>query len=58
MKDGGVVDRHATFPHKFFHVALAQGVPQIPPHGAEDDLGFKMAPFEQGEIAHGQSPVI
>jgi hypothetical protein len=57
-KHRGVVDPHAAFPHELFHVAVAQGLAQIPPHGTEDDVSFKVAPFEQGRIAHGMAPVI
>jgi hypothetical protein len=42
----GVVDPPTAFPQKRFHVAVAQRVAQIPPHGAEDGVGVKMAPCE------------
>jgi hypothetical protein len=48
----------ATFPQEFFDIAIAQGVAQTPPHGTENDVGLKVAPFTEGEIAHGRSPVI
>jgi hypothetical protein len=43
---------------EFFRVATAQGIAQIPQHGAEDDVGFKVAPFKQGGIAQGRYPMI
>jgi hypothetical protein len=46
----------ATFPQEFFDIAIAQGVAQT--HGTENDVGLKVAPFTEGEIAHGRSPVI
>jgi hypothetical protein len=42
---GGVVDPHPTVPQQFFHVTIAQGIPQRPPHRAQDDVGFKVPPF-------------
>jgi hypothetical protein len=53
-----MIDKDASFPQEFFHITLAQGILQVPPHRAEDDVGFKVAPFEQGRISHGWSPVI
>jgi hypothetical protein len=46
-KHRGVVDPHTAFPQKLFHVMVAQRLVQIPPHGAEDTVGLKVAPFEQ-----------
>jgi hypothetical protein len=57
-KHGRMIDGAASFPQEFFHITIAQGIPQVPPHRAEDDVGFKVAPFEWGSIAHGQPPVI
>jgi hypothetical protein len=50
-----MVDPHATFPQGCFHVAIAQRLTQIPPHGAEDNGGFNVAPFAQSRLMHGQS---
>jgi hypothetical protein len=41
-----MINRQSAFPHEFFHVAIAQGIAQIPLHGTEDDVGFKVTPFE------------
>ena len=57
-EDGGMINCESAFPQEFFHVARAQRLAEIPPHSAEDDLGFKMAPFKEAGIAHGRSPVI
>jgi hypothetical protein len=53
-----MINLHAAFPQEFFDIAIAQGVAQIPPHGTEDDVGLKVAPFKEGKIAYGRSPVI
>jgi hypothetical protein len=45
MKDRGVIDLHATVPQSFFDLTIAQGIPQIPSHRTEDDVGFKVALF-------------
>jgi len=55
---GRVVDAHTLFLQAFFNIAVAQGVAERPPHGAEADLGFKMASLTEGAIAHDTSPVI
>ena len=57
-KYGRMIDGDASFPHELFDIAIAQGVAQIPPHGTEDDVGLKVAPFEWSGITHGKSPVI
>jgi hypothetical protein len=36
----------AAFLQEFFDIALAQGIPKVPPHRAQDDLGGEMASFE------------
>jgi VanZ like family len=53
-----MIDPHAAFAHKLFHIAVAQRVAQIPPHSTEDAVSLQVAPFEEGGIAHGRSPVI
>jgi hypothetical protein len=45
-KDGRMIDKDASFPQQFFHITIAQGIPQISPHRAEDEGGFIVAPFE------------
>jgi hypothetical protein len=45
-KHGRMIDGAASFPQEFFHITIAQGVAQIPPHGTEDDVGLKVAPFK------------
>jgi hypothetical protein len=46
MKYRRMINRDPAFPQEFFHVARAQRIAEIPPHGAEDDVGLKVAPFE------------
>jgi hypothetical protein len=41
-----MIDPHATFPQEFFDIAIAQCGQQIPPHGTEDHVGLKVAPFK------------
>jgi hypothetical protein len=36
----------AAFSQEVFGIALAQGIPEVPPDRAQDDLGGEMAPFE------------
>jgi transposase len=53
-----MIDGDAPFLQEFFDIAIAQGVAEVPPHRAKDDIGFKVTPFEQGRIIHGRSPMI
>jgi hypothetical protein len=41
-------DGQTAFVHQFFDITVAQGVAQIPTHGAEDDVSFNVASFDQG----------
>jgi hypothetical protein len=43
----GVIDGHHAFVHQFFDITIAQGMAQMPADGAENDLGFKVAPLEK-----------
>jgi hypothetical protein len=45
--DGGVIHTQAAFGHHLFQVAVAQRVPQIPPHAEHNYLVLKMSPSEQ-----------
>jgi hypothetical protein len=56
-EDGGMITCDSASPQELSHVASAQRLAEIPPHSAEDDLGFKMAPFKEAGTAHGRSPV-
>ncbi len=50
--DRGMVHVQPSFPHHFLQVAIAERVPHVPAHAQQDDLGFKMAPFERGRVVH------
>jgi hypothetical protein len=41
-----MIDGGASFAQEFFHITIAQGIPQVPADRAENDLSFKVAPFE------------
>jgi site-specific DNA recombinase len=41
-----VIDVEAALQQEFFHVTVAQGIPEIPSHPTDNDLGSKVAPFE------------
>jgi hypothetical protein len=43
-----MIDVEATLQHEFFNITVAQGIPEIPPHPTDNDLGSKVAPFEEG----------
>jgi hypothetical protein len=45
--NGGVVSREASFHEQFLDVPIRKREPQIPPHPANNDLGFEVPPFEQ-----------
>jgi hypothetical protein len=55
-KHGGVVDHRAAFAREGFHITLPQGIPQMPPRHVEEEIGFNMAPVDQGSIEHGRPP--
>jgi hypothetical protein len=50
-ENGRTSDKDASFPLQFFHITTAQDIPQAPSHYAEDEVGFKVVPFEKGRIA-------
>ena len=54
----GVVDRQIALGHRFFQIAITQGVAQIPADTEYNDVAFKVAPFKQWGMAHGRSPGI
>jgi hypothetical protein len=56
-KHGRMIDGDASFTQEFFDITVAEGIAEVPPHRAKDDLSFKVTPFEQGRIMHGRSPV-
>jgi len=41
-----MVDGEVAFGHHFFQVSEAEPEPEIPADTQNDDLGFKMSPFE------------
>jgi hypothetical protein len=57
-KHRGVIDGDAAFPQQLFDITVAQGIAEIPPHGADDDLRSKVTPFEEWGLGHERSPVI
>src|SRR5262245_55474889 len=48
-----MVDRHPAFLHQFFHLAVAQGIGQVPPHARQDNDLHKVGPLQAD---HGLSP--
>jgi hypothetical protein len=57
-KHGRMIDGDASFAQELFDITVAEGIAEVPPHRAQDDLGFKVTPFEQGWIIQGRSPMI
>ena len=55
---GCMVNLNTSFLQEFFDITIAQCIAQIPSHGVEDDVGFKVTLFEQGRIMHGRFPRI
>ena len=45
--DRDVIDVEVPLGHEFFQVPEAESKPEIPADTQDDDLGFKMSPFEQ-----------
>jgi hypothetical protein len=50
-----MLNHHTALAHQCFNIAIAQRIAQILLHGAEDDIGLKVLPFEQEGIVHGRS---
>src|SRR5450755_1050428 len=50
--DRRMIHVQSPLPHHLFEVAIAERIPQVPAHAQQDDLGFKMTPFERTWIAH------
>src|SRR6266545_7684862 len=44
--DGGVIDGYPALLHEFFHLTVAQGIGQIPPHARQDHVSHKVGPLE------------
>src|SRR5712692_5306038 len=44
--DGRMVDRHPAFLHQLFHMPIAQGIGDVPPHTSEDNVLQEMARLE------------
>jgi hypothetical protein len=40
-----MIDVEASLQQEFFHVMVAQGIPEIPSHPTHNDLRSKVAPF-------------
>jgi hypothetical protein len=53
--DGDVVHCKSTLRHHFFQIAVAQRIPQVPPHAENDDDILKVSPSERrwSSPAHG-----
>jgi hypothetical protein len=47
-----MIHLQSPFPHHFLQVAVAQGVAQIPTHAEENNLGFKVTPFQRILLIH------
>ena len=45
--NGGVVRREPSFLEQFLDVSIGKREPQIPTNGANNNLGFKVPPYEQ-----------
>src|SRR5215469_1970633 len=45
--DGDMVHRNSALGHHLFQVAVAQRIPQVPPHVQNDDDIVKVSPSEQ-----------
>ena len=56
-KYGRMIDGDASLPQELFDIAIPQSIPEVPADRAEADVSLKVAPLEQGRIAHGRSPV-
>jgi hypothetical protein len=41
-----MIDVEASLQQEFFHVMVAQGIPEIPSHPTHNDLRSKVAPFK------------
>jgi hypothetical protein len=41
-----MIDVETALPQEFFNITVAQGIPEIPSHPTDNDLGSKVAPFE------------
>ncbi len=45
--DGGMIHLQSPFQHHFLEVAIAERIAQVPTDTQENDLGFKVTPFER-----------
>jgi len=50
--NGGMVHLQTPFPHPLFPVAIAERIPQVPAYAQQNDLGFKVTPFERVRLVH------
>ena len=46
-QNGGMYDRNAALRHQIAHVAIAQFISDIPPHGLNDKNMVEMTTFEE-----------
>jgi hypothetical protein len=53
-----MIDGAPALLHQFFDITVAEGVAEIPPHAADDDLTSTVTPFEERGLIHTRSPVI
>jgi hypothetical protein len=44
-----MINGDAAFAQEFFHITIAQGIPQVPPHRAEDDSASTWRYVNRGE---------
>jgi hypothetical protein len=45
--DGDMIHRNSPLCHHFFQIAVAQRIPQAPPHAQNDDDIVKVSPSER-----------
>jgi hypothetical protein len=50
--DGGMIDRESALDHHLFQVTVAERIPEVPTDAQENDLGFKVTPFERTRVLH------
>jgi hypothetical protein len=55
--DRGVVHLQSTFAHHFFQISVTERLVQVPPDTQENDLSFKVTPFERVLRVHEKTPL-
>jgi hypothetical protein len=44
-----MINGYPALLHEFFHLPVAQGIGQIPPHARQDNVSHKVGPFEAND---------